>query len=174
MYNDVSVLENHHLAVGFKLLQGENCDFFRNLSAKQRLSLRRMVIDMVMSRRGAGPFLPGAVAVPRRPCWPVGLSGPSAHSLDGRSLRCCLHLGTHGPASASAPTGGRLSWRLCRGACPRAGDAPRASVGTPGVPGVPEPRVGSCLPSQPAMAPCAQLSCAPGPLPFRPRSRWGH
>ncbi|XP_036022518.1 cAMP-specific 3',5'-cyclic phosphodiesterase 4C isoform X5 [Onychomys torridus] len=49
MYNDLSVLENHHLAVGFKLLQAENCDFFRNLSAKQRLSLRRMVIDMVLA-----------------------------------------------------------------------------------------------------------------------------
>lgn len=53
MYNDSSVLENHHLAVGFKLLQGENCDIFRNLSTKQRLSLRRMVIDMVTSRHGA-------------------------------------------------------------------------------------------------------------------------
>lgn len=53
MYNDSSVLENHHLAVGFKLLQGENCDIFRNLSTKQRLSLRRMVIDMVTSRPGA-------------------------------------------------------------------------------------------------------------------------
>uniref|UniRef100_A0A673LLQ3 Phosphodiesterase 4C, cAMP-specific b n=1 Tax=Sinocyclocheilus rhinocerous TaxID=307959 RepID=A0A673LLQ3_9TELE len=31
MYNDASVLENHHLAVGFKLLQEENCDIFRNL-----------------------------------------------------------------------------------------------------------------------------------------------
>uniref|UniRef100_A0A8C0XJ36 Phosphodiesterase n=2 Tax=Castor canadensis TaxID=51338 RepID=A0A8C0XJ36_CASCN len=49
MYNDVSVLENHHLAVGFKLLQGDNCDIFQNLSAKQRLSLRRMVIDMVLA-----------------------------------------------------------------------------------------------------------------------------
>ncbi|XP_006876393.1 PREDICTED: cAMP-specific 3',5'-cyclic phosphodiesterase 4C [Chrysochloris asiatica] len=49
MYNDVSVLENHHLAVGFKLLQTENCDIFQNLSAKQRLSLRRMVIDMVLA-----------------------------------------------------------------------------------------------------------------------------
>lgn len=56
MYNDVSVLENHHLAVGFKLLQAENCDIFRNLSTKQRLSLRRMVIDMVMSQRAAGPL----------------------------------------------------------------------------------------------------------------------
>ncbi|ELK19182.1 cAMP-specific 3',5'-cyclic phosphodiesterase 4C [Pteropus alecto] len=49
MYNDASVLENHHLAVGFKLLQAENCDIFQNLSTKQRLSLRRMVIDMVLA-----------------------------------------------------------------------------------------------------------------------------
>ncbi|XP_077893977.1 3',5'-cyclic-AMP phosphodiesterase 4C isoform X10 [Ictidomys tridecemlineatus] len=49
MYNDVSVLENHHLAVGFKLLQAPNCDIFQNLGAKQRLSLRRMVIDMVLA-----------------------------------------------------------------------------------------------------------------------------
>lgn len=47
MYNDASVLENHHLAVGFKLLQQENCDIFCNLSKKQRRSLRQMTIDMV-------------------------------------------------------------------------------------------------------------------------------
>ncbi|XP_035986080.1 cAMP-specific 3',5'-cyclic phosphodiesterase 4D-like, partial [Fundulus heteroclitus] len=46
MYNDSSVLENHHLAVGFKLLQEENCDIFQNLSKKQKDSLRKMVIDM--------------------------------------------------------------------------------------------------------------------------------
>ncbi|XP_051527985.1 cAMP-specific 3',5'-cyclic phosphodiesterase 4C-like isoform X2 [Myxocyprinus asiaticus] len=49
MYNDASVLENHHLAVGFKLLQEENCDIFRNLSKKQRQSLRQMTIDMVLA-----------------------------------------------------------------------------------------------------------------------------
>ncbi|XP_004277598.1 cAMP-specific 3',5'-cyclic phosphodiesterase 4C [Orcinus orca] len=49
MYNDTSMLENHHLAVGFKLLQAENCDIFQNLTTKQRLSLRRMVIDMVLA-----------------------------------------------------------------------------------------------------------------------------
>uniref|UniRef100_A0A8C2JU21 Phosphodiesterase n=1 Tax=Cyprinus carpio TaxID=7962 RepID=A0A8C2JU21_CYPCA len=49
MYNDESVLENHHLAVGFKLLQGENCDIFQNLSKKQRQTLRKMVIDMVLA-----------------------------------------------------------------------------------------------------------------------------
>ncbi|XP_037626852.1 cAMP-specific 3',5'-cyclic phosphodiesterase 4D isoform X4 [Sebastes umbrosus] len=49
MYNDASVLENHHLAVGFKLLQEDNCDIFQNLSKKQRESLRKMVIDMVLA-----------------------------------------------------------------------------------------------------------------------------
>ncbi|XP_014345511.1 3',5'-cyclic-AMP phosphodiesterase 4B [Latimeria chalumnae] len=49
MYNDESVLENHHLAVGFKLLQEEECDIFQNLTKKQRQSLRRMVIDMVLA-----------------------------------------------------------------------------------------------------------------------------
>ena len=47
MYNDASVLENHHLAVGFKLLQEDNCDIFQNLSKKLKESLRKMVIDMV-------------------------------------------------------------------------------------------------------------------------------
>ncbi|XP_045409804.1 cAMP-specific 3',5'-cyclic phosphodiesterase 4C isoform X4 [Lemur catta] len=49
MYNDASVLENHHLAVGFKLLQAENCDIFRNLTKRQWQSLRKMVIDMVLA-----------------------------------------------------------------------------------------------------------------------------
>ncbi|XP_034563034.1 cAMP-specific 3',5'-cyclic phosphodiesterase 4D-like isoform X2 [Notolabrus celidotus] len=49
MYNDASVLENHHLAVGFKLLQEENCDIFENISKKQKDSLRKMVIDMVLA-----------------------------------------------------------------------------------------------------------------------------
>lgn len=51
MYNDESVLENHHLAVGFKLLQEEGCDIFQNLTKKQRQTLRRMVIDMVRTAR---------------------------------------------------------------------------------------------------------------------------
>jgi hypothetical protein len=47
MYNDESVLENHHLAVAFKLLQAKDCDIFRTLTTKQRQTLRRMVIGMV-------------------------------------------------------------------------------------------------------------------------------
>jgi hypothetical protein len=60
MYNDESVLENHHLAVAFKLLQNTDCDIFVNLSKKQRQTLRKMVIDMVSSEQccvtGAASF----------------------------------------------------------------------------------------------------------------------
>ena len=40
-YNDESVLENHSLAVAFKVLQDENYDIFVNLNQKQRSSLRK-------------------------------------------------------------------------------------------------------------------------------------
>ena len=49
MYNDESVLENHHLAVAFKLLQLPECDILASLSSKQRASVRKMVIDMVLA-----------------------------------------------------------------------------------------------------------------------------
>ncbi|XP_055298453.1 cAMP-specific 3',5'-cyclic phosphodiesterase isoform X3 [Sitodiplosis mosellana] len=49
MYNDESVLENHHLAVAFKLLQNQGCDIFCNIQKKQRQTLRKMVIDIVLS-----------------------------------------------------------------------------------------------------------------------------
>ncbi|XP_035210856.1 cAMP-specific 3',5'-cyclic phosphodiesterase, isoforms N/G-like isoform X3 [Stegodyphus dumicola] len=49
MYNDESVLENHSLAVGFKLLQDENCNIFQSLTKKQRQTLRKMAIDMVLA-----------------------------------------------------------------------------------------------------------------------------
>jgi len=47
MYNDESVLENHHLAVAFKLLQDESCDVFKPLTSKKRQRLRRIIIDLV-------------------------------------------------------------------------------------------------------------------------------
>ena len=49
IYNDESVLENHHLAVTFKLLQNPACDIFNRLSTKQRMSVRKMMIDMVLA-----------------------------------------------------------------------------------------------------------------------------
>ena len=47
MYNDESVLENHHLAVAFKLLQNKQCNIFANLPNHSRLLLRKMTIDIV-------------------------------------------------------------------------------------------------------------------------------
>ncbi|XP_021964650.1 cAMP-specific 3',5'-cyclic phosphodiesterase isoform X2 [Folsomia candida] len=49
MYNDESVLENHHLAVAFKLLQNPEMDILNTLSKKQRTTLRKMCIDMVLA-----------------------------------------------------------------------------------------------------------------------------
>ena len=49
MYNDESVLENHHLAVAFKILQHESRDILCNLTRKQRQIIRKMVIDMVLA-----------------------------------------------------------------------------------------------------------------------------
>ena len=49
MYNDESVLENHHLAVAFKILQHESRDILKNLTKKQRQIIRKMVIDMVLA-----------------------------------------------------------------------------------------------------------------------------
>lgn len=49
MYNDESVLENHHLAVAFKLLQNDSRDILSNLNKKQRQSFRKTVIDMVLA-----------------------------------------------------------------------------------------------------------------------------
>jgi len=49
MYNDESVLENHHLAFAFKILMNKECDIFETLTKKQRTTLRKMVIDMVLA-----------------------------------------------------------------------------------------------------------------------------
>ncbi|KAI6216518.1 Phosphodiesterase [Aphelenchoides fujianensis] len=49
MYNDESVLEQHHLAVAFKLLQDPSCDFLYSWSKKQRQAFRKIVIGMVLA-----------------------------------------------------------------------------------------------------------------------------
>ena len=49
MYNDHSVLENHHLAVAFKLLQQPGADILENLTTKSYRTVRRIAIDIVSS-----------------------------------------------------------------------------------------------------------------------------
>ena len=57
MYNDESVLENHHLAVAFRLLlQKKDCDILDSLNSKQRQTFRKMVIDMVRSKSVSIPI----------------------------------------------------------------------------------------------------------------------
>ena len=56
LYNDESVLENHHLAVAFQLMQSENCDILESFSKIERQQFRKMVIDMVRKNLKASLF----------------------------------------------------------------------------------------------------------------------
>ncbi|XP_067937272.1 3',5'-cyclic-AMP phosphodiesterase 4C-like isoform X3 [Watersipora subatra] len=49
LYNDESVLENHHIALGFQLLKDEGCNVFSQLTPKQWKTVRKMAIDMVLA-----------------------------------------------------------------------------------------------------------------------------
>ena len=62
MYNDHSVLENHHLAVAFKLLQRDGADIFENLSTKSYRTLRRVAIDIVSRSITSAPRPAAAAA----------------------------------------------------------------------------------------------------------------
>ena len=63
MYNDESVLENHHLAVAFTLLQDRDCDIFSGFNGKQRQTIRRMAIDMASDVSAAHIVAPGDLHV---------------------------------------------------------------------------------------------------------------
>jgi hypothetical protein len=50
LYNDKSVLENHHAATAFMVAQQDPaCDIFAALSVADRLAVRRQIISMIMS-----------------------------------------------------------------------------------------------------------------------------
>ena len=48
IYNDNSVLENHHAAVTFKILQNERCNIISELDSQLRKSFRKMVIVAIL------------------------------------------------------------------------------------------------------------------------------
>lgn len=49
LYNDISVLENMHIAETFKILNKTDCDIFENLSKEERKIVRKRIIDMVLA-----------------------------------------------------------------------------------------------------------------------------
>jgi len=50
LYNDRSVLENHHCAQTFRIMREEhNCDIFNNMSAEQRRDARQTMVGMIIS-----------------------------------------------------------------------------------------------------------------------------
>jgi cAMP-specific phosphodiesterase 4 len=49
MYNDISVLENHHLSTGFKLLRQDGCNIFENLTKDDWQKLRKLCVDIVLA-----------------------------------------------------------------------------------------------------------------------------
>ncbi|KAM8794090.1 dual specificity calcium/calmodulin-dependent 3',5'-cyclic nucleotide phosphodiesterase 1B [Eudromia elegans] len=49
LYNDRSVLENHHVSAVFRMMQDEELNIFVNLSKDEFAELRALVIDMVLA-----------------------------------------------------------------------------------------------------------------------------
>ena len=49
LYNDNSILENHHVSIAFKLLQRPELDIFQNLSNEERKLMRKNIIDIVLA-----------------------------------------------------------------------------------------------------------------------------
>ncbi len=50
LYNDITVLENHHAALGFKLTHSdERVNIFKNLDRDSYKLIRQSVIDMVLA-----------------------------------------------------------------------------------------------------------------------------
>mmetsp|Transcript_37703 Transcript_37703/g.119034 ORF Transcript_37703/g.119034 Transcript_37703/m.119034 type:complete len:262 (+) Transcript_37703:45-830(+) len=77
LYNDVSVLENHHCACAFMAMRSEGCGILGNLPAQDRAAVRSMVIQLVLSTDMAEHF--NFVNLFRTRC-SMGLEGaPSSH-----------------------------------------------------------------------------------------------
>lgn len=102
LYNDASVLENHHLSVAFKLLTEPACNIFANLAPKQRQLLRRLVIELVLATDMSKHM--NLLAELRTMVETKELTGTGYLSLDDHNdrslvLQCMLHC-----ADLSSPT----------------------------------------------------------------------
>ncbi len=48
-YNDASVLENHHVAAAFRLLQRDDCDILSGCTKDERKAIRKLTIEVVLA-----------------------------------------------------------------------------------------------------------------------------
>jgi cAMP-specific phosphodiesterase 4 len=48
LYNDKSILENHHVSYTFKLLEEKDCEIFENISQVDRKDIRKKMINSVL------------------------------------------------------------------------------------------------------------------------------
>jgi len=46
LYNDTSVLENHHCTVAFRLMQKEGCNVLESFGRKKYHGVRRIIVDL--------------------------------------------------------------------------------------------------------------------------------
>jgi cAMP-specific phosphodiesterase 4 len=49
LYHDESVMENHHLAVAFRLLLGEDCNMLSNLAEDEQRQVKRNAVRLVLA-----------------------------------------------------------------------------------------------------------------------------
>eukprot|EP00002_Diphylleia_rotans_P032042 TRINITY_DN6699_c0_g1_i2.p1 TRINITY_DN6699_c0_g1~~TRINITY_DN6699_c0_g1_i2.p1 ORF type:complete len:972 (-),score=215.66 TRINITY_DN6699_c0_g1_i2:574-3489(-) len=49
VYNDISILENHHSSLTFRIIQDEKTNIFHNIDASDRVELRRTIIPAILS-----------------------------------------------------------------------------------------------------------------------------
>lgn len=47
LYNDISVLENHHVSTAFRIMEDENCNILSGFNHEEFLVVRKLMIDMV-------------------------------------------------------------------------------------------------------------------------------
>ena len=48
LYNDVSILENHHAATLFFLIEEEQCNIFENLKGEEYTTMRKCIIENIL------------------------------------------------------------------------------------------------------------------------------
>merc|ERR1719328_1067114 len=48
LYNDISVLENHHVSTAFKILRQDECNIFEHINQEDWHKLRKLTIDIVL------------------------------------------------------------------------------------------------------------------------------